>query len=380
MPAAGRVARPGDHRGPLRRAGSPRPGHHDHAVHQPGRSEPVRRAGSVPTSPRRRAVDRGEHERLVGRPPLEHARELDQRGGVGGAARGVGHAGRVARGDHHDLAPRAARPAGRPRSPGRRSPRSKRSTSTVKPRPRNAFDHQPGGLAVARAARRGGRARPPRSCPWWSPRSGPRTPHRRAGPARAGAGGSRGRTSPAAPRARPARTPPGKCGARSQLATYNPGRRSLYGTANGVPPAEPMQPGPQDPPRRRRAVGAEAARVPAAQGGLRGRVRARRPGGARPPERHQLRPDRARPDAAQRRRLRGLPPGARAQLGADHHAHRQDRGDRQGARPGAGRRRLHHQAVLGPGVPQPGEGGAAPRRARQDATTPGASRSRTATC
>ena len=41
---------------------------------------------------------------------------------------------------------------------------------------------------------------------------------------------------------------------------------------------------------------------------------------------------------------------------ADHHAHRQGRGDRQGARPRARGGRLHHQALLRARVPQPGEG------------------------
>ena len=93
-----------------------------------------------------------------------------------------------------------------------------------------------------------------------------------------------------------------------------------------------------------------------------------------------LRPRRAGPDAPARRRLRGLPPGARPQLGPDHHAHRQGRGDRQGARPRARRRRLHHQAVLGARVPQPGEGGAAPGRAGAARRRRSRSRSRTATC
>ena len=62
-----------------------------------------------------------------------------------------------------------------------------------------------------------------------------------------------------------------------------------------------------------------------------------------------------------RRRARGLPRAARPQHGADHHADREGRGDRQGRRPRARRRRLHHQAVLGARVPQPREGRAAPR-------------------
>ena len=42
--------------------------------------------------------------------------------------------------------------------------------------------------------------------------------------------------------------------------------------------------------------------------------------------------------------------------GADHHAHRPRRRARQGARPRARRRRLHHEAVLDPRVPQPRAG------------------------
>ena len=107
---------------------------------------------------------------------------------------------------------------------------------------------------------------------------------------------------------------------------------------------------------------------------------ARRPGGARPAPRGHLRPRRARRDAAEGRRLRGLPPAPRAQPRADHHAHRQGRGDRQGARPRARRRRLHHQALLGARVPQPREGGAAARRAHPRPRSSSRSRSRRATC
>ena len=46
----------------------------------------------------------------------------------------------------------------------------------------------------------------------------------------------------------------------------------------------------------------------------------------------------------------------------DHHAHREVRGDRQGPRARARRRRLHHQAVLDARVPLAREGGAAARR------------------
>ncbi len=48
--------------------------------------------------------------------------------------------------------------------------------------------------------------------------------------------------------------------------------------------------------------------------------------------------------------------------GADHHAHGQVGGDRQGRRPGDRRRRLHHQAVLDAGVPLARQGRAAARR------------------
>ena len=58
----------------------------------------------------------------------------------------------------------------------------------------------------------------------------------------------------------------------------------------------------------------------------------------------------------------GVPPAARARARPDHHAHREVRGDRQGARARARRRRLHHQAVLDARVPLAREGGAAARR------------------
>ena len=65
---------------------------------------------------------------------------------------------------------------------------------------------------------------------------------------------------------------------------------------------------------------------------------------------------------------------------ADHHAHGQVGGDRQGARARARRRRLHHQAVLDARVPLAREGRAAARRhgpARRPTTS---SRSRSAAC
>ena len=98
---------------------------------------------------------------------------------------------------------------------------------------------------------------------------------------------------------------------------------------------------------------------PAAPGRLRRRSRLERRRGARALRRERVRPRRARRDDAERRRPRGLPAHARVEHGADHHADRQDGGDRQGPRPRARRRRLHHQAVLDPRVPQPRQGGAA---------------------
>ena len=56
---------------------------------------------------------------------------------------------------------------------------------------------------------------------------------------------------------------------------------------------------------------------------------------------------------------------AQPQQRADHHAHRQGRRDRQGRRPGARRRRLRDQAVLGPRAGRPHPGGAAPPRRRR---------------
>ena len=101
--------------------------------------------------------------------------------------------------------------------------------------------------------------------------------------------------------------------------------------------------------------------LPVAQGRLRGRAGERRPGGAGAVRRVDVRPRRARRDDAPPRRPRGVPAPAFAQLRADHHAHGEGRGDRQGPRPRARRRRLHHQALLAPRVPQPREGRAAPR-------------------
>src|SRR5919198_2183022 len=132
--------------------------------------------------------------------------------------------------------------------------------------------------------------------------------------------------------------------------TISWGRRSV-GPQRHVATARPHPPG------RRRAVGPEAAGVSASQGGLRGGARDEWRGGARALPRPELRPRGARRDAAEARRLRRLPPDPRPIERPDHHAHRQGRGVRQGARPRARRRRLHHQAVLDARVPQPREGG-----------------------
>ena len=122
------------------------------------------------------------------------------------------------------------------------------------------------------------------------------------------------------------------------------------------------RPSPAHPARRRRAADPDAAVVPAAAGRLRRRAGVRRPRGAHPLLRADLRPRRARRDDAAHGRPRGVPPAARPLLGPDHHAHGQVRGDRQGPRARARRRRLHHQAVLDARVPLAREGGAAALR------------------
>src|SRR3954468_6121333 len=152
-------------------------------------------------------------------------------------------------------------------------------------------------------------------------------------------------------------------------------RRSSIGTARVVVDSgeqtgadrpydgwEGARPPAAHPARRRRADHPDAAVLSPAQGGLRGRAGVRRPGGARALQRADLRPGRARRDDAARRRPRGLPAPAGQEHGPDHHADRQGRGDRQGPRPRDRRRRLHHQAVLAAGVPQPRQGRAAARR------------------
>ena len=77
------------------------------------------------------------------------------------------------------------------------------------------------------------------------------------------------------------------------------------------------------------------------------------------------RPGRPRHDAAEARRTRGLQAAPGDEHGADHHAHGPRRRARQGPRARARRRRLHHEAVLDPRVPQPRPGAAAARAAPQ---------------
>ena len=342
-----------------------RPGLHERAAAAPASRGPTSRArrrpgpapGSsassspAPTSPERssRRARPARASCAVGA-ALKHPRQLDQRGGVGRAAGGVRDTARVAGGDDHDLPPRAAGApadhvdelaAGVARSAAR---------STGKPlaleRPRDPRGRAP----VARAARRGGRVR--------------RSAIRAASAAARRPSNSTSAASPCGSGRGPALQGEHRQHDRQQRRHE---RRPVDARLEHVGPTYNSEGDgfrAADPSRRRRAVGPEAADLPAAQRGVRRGARARRPRGARPAARGQLRPRRARRDAAEAGRLRRLPPDPRAQHRADHHAHRQDRGDRQGPRPRAGRRRLHHQALLGARVPQPREGGPAPRRAR----------------
>src|SRR5581483_7460524 len=124
-----------------------------------------------------------------------------------------------------------------------------------------------------------------------------------------------------------------------------------------------------DPARRRRGVSSEAADLSPRTGRLQRGAGARRRGGARPVHESAGRPRRPRPDAAEAGRARGLQAPARHELRPDHHADGPRRRARQGARARARRRRLHHQAVLDPGVPQPRES-LAPPGGRSEAGDP----------
>ena len=122
------------------------------------------------------------------------------------------------------------------------------------------------------------------------------------------------------------------------------------------------------PARRRRGIDPDAAHVPARAGRLQGGSGARRGGSVAAVRRGVVRPGRARHHAAPHRRPRGLPPAAGDEHCPDHHAHGPRRRARHGARARARRGRLHHQALLDPGVPQP--------RARPPATSIHAARRR----
>ena len=90
------------------RGGSARPGRRRPARRRPGPGRAARRAARVaPTSPSVQPSSEASTSVLRVGAALEHARQLDQGGGVGGAAGGVGHHRGVPVGDDHDLAARA---------------------------------------------------------------------------------------------------------------------------------------------------------------------------------------------------------------------------------------------------------------------------------
>ena len=146
-------------------------------------------------------------------------------------------------------------------------------------------------------------------------------------------------------------------------------RRGQVTTYRRVAAAKACQTVLDHPARRRRGRDPVAAHLPARTGRLPRRPGARRRGGAPAVRRGGRRPRGARHHAAARRRARGVPAPAGGEHRPDHHAHRPRRRARQGARARARRRRLHHEAVLDPRVPQPrprpaaSRGDAAPRRA-----------------
>ena len=139
---------------------------------------------------------------------------------------------------------------------------------------------------------------------------------RGSGPATAGSGARRRRRRP---RPAPGGTPFYKRAGPARLCTVSTILR-YAGTCTAHPAG------------RRRAADPDAAVLPAAARRLRGRAGLGRPRGARALLRADLRPRRARRDAAQDGRPGGVPPAARALLRPDHHAHREVRGDRQGPR------------------------------------------------
>ena len=217
--------------------------------------------------------------------------------------------------------------------------------------------HQPGRAAVAQACRRGGPARRPRSAAPGVAAWRPRTPRRPADPAAAAAGvlSSENITSTTA-RTRRARTPPGRSAARSRPATYNLDRRP-----SGTPQCHA---GPPHPPGRRRAVGAEAAGASrcarTATTSCPRWTAARRSTGLRDQRFDLVVLDLMLPQVNGLevcRRLRAASSVPIIMLTA-----RDEESDKVLGLE-LGRRRLHHQALLGARVPQPREGGAAPGRA-----------------
>ena len=168
------------------------------------RSSAVRANRRAPASPSVLPSTDAKHERLPRRPALDHARELEQRGGVGGAPGRVGDGLRVARSHDHDLVAALAGPA--------RDHVHERLAVLV---PRVDRRLEPLRLEL-RGSAPPGRARPPRSTArpdagrGAAPRSGAsrgtrrrrRTARRRRAPGAPASAGSRARTSRAR---RPAR-------------------------------------------------------------------------------------------------------------------------------------------------------------------------------
>ena len=112
--------------------------------------------------------------------------------------------------------------------------------------------------------------------------------------------------------------------------------------------------------RRRRGLGAHCPGVPARARRLHRHPGGRRRRGAPALRRDPDRPRRARHHAAEARRPRGLQAPPDDEQRPDHHVDGARRRARQGDRPGARCRRLHHEAVLDPRVPLARAGAAAP--------------------
>ena len=286
------------------RVGEPRPETTITASTSSGAAEVVRQLRGAHLA-QRRAVDRGQHERLARRAPLEHARQLEQRRGVGGAAGGVRTPAASAAATTTTC--RRDRPARRPTT-------FTRSLAVV-------------GEAVALHGEAAGRERACHRVRRWPGR--PAVPGRRSGLACAmsaavprPAGRRRARRPPAPAAAGgadalerehrqhdrqrgQARTPPCRCAARSRRPVHH--RRNLQSrqVRQGMAAAprillvddeQSVQKLLAYPLRK------EGYEVVSALDGQRG---------ARPAARGQLRPRGARPDAAEGRRVRGVPPDPR---------------------------------------------------------------------